>query len=52
MKIRSWKQELDDKYEQLTGGGDIHIIYRANDIILKAIEELDKIRRAVQDEDI
>ena len=42
MKVRSWKQELDDKYEELTSMGDI--IDKANEVILEAIEKLDALK--------
>jgi len=40
--MESWKQELDRKYEEATNGGDIRKIDKANEIILEAIEKLDK----------
>lgn len=48
MKIRSWKQELDDKYEEVTKVGDIKLIDEANQIILEAIEKLDAIRKRMK----
>lgn len=47
MTLRSWKQELDDKYEQLTDTGDIKVIDKANEVILGAIEKLDAIKKAL-----
>ena len=43
MKVRSWKHEFDAKYRRLLNTGDVGIIDRANDALLKAIEELDRI---------
>ncbi len=39
----SWKQELDRKYEEKTSTGNIKDIDKANEIITKAIAELDEI---------
>jgi len=44
MKVKSWKQELDDKYNRLTNTGVIETIDKANEVILAAIEKLDKIK--------
>jgi len=44
MTIRSWKQELDDKYEELTSTGSIDLIDKANDVILEAISKLNAIK--------
>ena len=41
----SWKAELDRKYNHLMNGGSIELIDRANDVIVKAIEELDHISK-------
>ncbi len=48
MEIRSWKKELDDKYEEVTGTGAIKLIDEANQIILEAIEKLDAIRKRIR----
>jgi len=45
---RSWKQELDDKYNQLTNLRINEVIDKANDVILEAIEKLDKIKREMK----
>jgi len=45
MTVQSWKEELDSKYELLTDSGDIKVIDRANEIICKALEELDDLRK-------
>jgi len=47
MKITSWKAELDRKYNRLKGASSISVIDEANKVILKAIEELDRIQRAI-----
>lgn len=47
-KIRSWKKELDDKYEEVTGTGDIKLIDKANQIILEAIEKIDALRKRIK----
>lgn len=41
----SWKAELDRKYNRLMNRGSIELIDKANDAILKAIEELDRIEK-------
>jgi len=45
MAVESWKQELDRKYEHLTNMGVVEVIDKANKVILKAIAELDIIRK-------
>lgn len=42
VKVRSWLEELNNKYHELASGGNIRRIDKANDIILKAIAKLDK----------
>ncbi len=44
MKVESWKEELDRKYEEATSAGDIEKIDKANRIILDAIAALDKLK--------
>lgn len=41
--VESWKEELDRKYEEATSTGVVENIDKANDIILRAIDELNKI---------
>ena len=41
----SWKNELDRKYNLLMNTGSIELMDRANNVILKAIEELDSIKK-------
>ena len=43
--MASWKEQLDDKYEEVTNTSDIKTIDRANEIILEAIARLDEINR-------
>jgi len=45
MKKGSWKAELDRKYNHLMNSGSIELIDRTNDVILKAIEELEHISK-------
>jgi len=41
--VESWKEELDRKYEEVTSTGDIEYIDKANNIILRSIQELNEI---------
>ena len=43
IEMGSWKEELDKKYEEATSTGIIVDIDRANDVILRAIAELNEI---------
>jgi hypothetical protein len=43
----SWKAELDRKYNRLMNTGSISVIDRANTAILKAIEELDQLKKEI-----
>ena len=43
--VKSWKKELDVKYDSLMNMGDSSIMNKANDVILKAIENRDKVLR-------
>jgi len=45
----SWKAELDGKYNKLMNSGSVELMNRANDIILKAIEELDSVDKYRQE---
>lgn len=49
--MKSWKQEFDAKYRKLMNMGSISAIDRANDTVLKAIEELDQVLKEIKEQE-
>ena len=39
--MKSWKQEFDAKYKRLLNTGNIKVIDDTNDVLLRAMSELD-----------
>ena len=44
----SWKAEFDRKYNHLLNLSSISVIDRTNDVLLKAIEGLDQIKKEIK----